>query len=126
MGALSLASREILGVRVDATNYRDATRQVIDWAREAHSCYVCVASVNNIMEARDSVEYRTVMREAALVTADGMPLVWMLRRLGVDRATRVYGPDLTPLVLEAAAAAGIPVGFYGGGSAALARLLAVV
>jgi N-acetylglucosaminyldiphosphoundecaprenol N-acetyl-beta-D-mannosaminyltransferase len=29
-------------------------------------------------------------------------------------ATRVYGPDLTPILCERAAAAGVPVGFYGG------------
>jgi len=122
----ALVSREILDVRVDATNYREATRKIVDWGAEGRSCYVCLATVNNIMQARESVEYRRVMREAALVTSDGMPLVWILRWLGVAAATRVYGPDLTPLVLKAAADAGIPVGFYGASPAVLARLLAVV
>src|SRR5712692_6182693 len=121
-----LASREILDVRVNATSYAEATRQIVDWAIEGRSCYVCLASVNNIMEARDSAHYRAVMREAALVTSDGMPLVWLLRRLGIPGATRVYGPDLTPLVLEAAATEGIPVGFLGGSPAVLDRLLGVV
>jgi N-acetylglucosaminyldiphosphoundecaprenol N-acetyl-beta-D-mannosaminyltransferase len=120
-----LLSRQILDVRVDATSYPQATRQIIDWAREGRSCYVCLATVNNIMEARDSAEYRAVMRDAALATADGMPLVWALRRLGIPGATRVYGPDLTPLVLEAAADAGIPVGFFGGSPPVLERLLDV-
>src|SRR5713226_577255 len=119
-------SREILNVRVDATSYTEATRQIVDWAIEGRSCYVCLGAVNNIMEARDSVDYRRVMREAALVTSDGMPLVWILRRLGVVAATRVYGPDLTPLVLQGAAEAGIPVGFYGASPVVLARLLEVV
>jgi N-acetylglucosaminyldiphosphoundecaprenol N-acetyl-beta-D-mannosaminyltransferase len=52
-----------------------------------------------------------------------MPLVWLLRLLGVSEATRVYGPDLTRAVLEAAADAGIPVGFYGGSPAVLAELV---
>ena len=50
----------------------------------------------------------------------------MLRGLGCRSATRVYGPDLTPLVLQAAADAGIPVGFYGGTDAVLARLVALM
>ena len=49
-----------------------------------------------------------------MVTPDGMPLVWLLRALGVREASRVYGPTLTLHVCEAAAAAGVPVGFYGG------------
>jgi len=116
-------SRHILNVRVDATTYADATARVIAWAQEARSCYVCLATVNNIMEAHGSREYQRVMREADLVTSDGMPLVWLLRGLGVAGASRVYGPDLTITVLAAAAGRGIPVGFYGGSEPGLAKLV---
>jgi len=118
--------RSVLGVRVDATDYPDATRRIVEWARQKRSCYVCCAAVNNIMEARRSSDYRAAMDLADLVTSDGMPLVWMLRALGVPGASRVYGPDLTARVLEAAAQAGLPVGFYGGSKTVLARLLGVV
>jgi N-acetylglucosaminyldiphosphoundecaprenol N-acetyl-beta-D-mannosaminyltransferase len=116
-------SRHILNVRVDATTYADATARVIAWAQETRSCYVCLATVNSIMEAHGSREYQRVMREADLVTSDGMPLVWLLRGLGVAGASRVYGPDLTITVLAAAAGRGIPVGFYGGSEPVLARLV---
>ncbi len=118
--------RDILGVRVDATNYDDATKLILDWARAGRSCYVCCAAVNNIMEARISTEYQTVMREAALVTSDGMPLVWLLRALGTAGATRVYGPELTLHVLAAAETSGVRVGFVGGGNVVLARLTAAM
>ena len=119
-------SRHILNVRVDATTYADATARVIAWALEAHSCYVCLATVNNIMEAHGAPGYRRVMREADLVTSDGMPLVWLLRGLGVAGASRVYGPDLTLMILAAAAEHGIPVGFYGGSEPVLAKLMHAV
>jgi len=57
------------------------------------------------------------------VTPDGMPLVWALRLLGCKRATRVYGPDLTPIVLARAAAEGLPVGFYGGSPGVLDKFV---
>jgi N-acetylglucosaminyldiphosphoundecaprenol N-acetyl-beta-D-mannosaminyltransferase len=116
-------SREILGVRVDATNYERATEQIVSWASSGLSRYVSLCTVNQIMEARDSSGYAQVMREADLVTSDGMPLVWLLKRLGIPNATRVYGPDLMPLVLSAAARRGVPVGFYGGSSTVLDRLV---
>ena len=118
--------RSIVGVRVDATSYSEATRQIVSWARNSRSCYVCCAAVNNIMEARRAEDYKIVMDQADLVTSDGMPLVWMLWALGIEDASRVYGPDLTERVLEAAAKNGLPVGFYGGTEAVLSRLLAVV
>ena len=126
MWPLLLESRHILNVRVDATTYEDATTRVLAWARESRSCYVCLATVNSIMEAHASSEYQRVMREADMVTSDGMPLVWLLRWLGVPQASRVYGPDLTPMVLAAAAEQGIPVGFYGGSEPVLAKLLEAV
>ncbi len=123
MGSLTLESRHILNVRVDATNYEDATARILGWAREARSCYVCLGTVNAIMEARASGAYQRVMRDADLVTSDGMPLVWLLRWLGVPHASRVYGPDLTPVLLAAAAKHGMPVGFYGGSQPVLAKLV---
>jgi N-acetylglucosaminyldiphosphoundecaprenol N-acetyl-beta-D-mannosaminyltransferase len=122
----SLASRSILGMRVDATSYADATERIVRWATLGGSRYVCVAAVNNVMHAYDDPTFRGIMNQADLVTPDGMPLVWGLRRLGVPNATRVYGPDLMPDVLSEAQAREIPVGFLGGSPRALEALLAVV
>lgn len=119
-------SRRILGMRVDKTSYQDAAERVLAWAHDRQSRYVCVATVNNVMEAYDSGEFGRIMNQADLVTPDGMPLVWGLRMLGAREATRVYGPDLTPVVLGAAERAGVPVGFYGGSAGALRKLVAVV
>jgi N-acetylglucosaminyldiphosphoundecaprenol N-acetyl-beta-D-mannosaminyltransferase len=113
-------------MRVDATGYADAAGRVTGWAREGQSRYVCCASVNNVMEAFDSVEFRQIMNTADLVTPDGMPLVWGLRQLGARGASRVYGPDLTALLLEAAARDGLPVGFYGADEDTLPPLVANV
>lgn len=118
--------RCIVGTRVDLTDYRRATDGVLWWAQQCESRYVCVASVNNVMEAYDDLEFRRIMNEADLVTPDGMPLVWGLRALGAKGATRVYGPDLTPVVLKAAEREGMPVGFYGGSPKTLAGLVGVV
>ena len=117
--------RPILGVRIAATSYADTTDRVLASVRRGKSCYICCAAVNNIMEARRSPDYRIVMDQAALVTSDGMPLVWMLRWLGARSATRVYGPRLMELLLQAASDAGIPVGFYGGTDAVLRQLVSV-
>jgi N-acetylglucosaminyldiphosphoundecaprenol N-acetyl-beta-D-mannosaminyltransferase len=111
-------------MRVDATSYAHAAQEVLRWARRGESRYVCVATVNNVIEAYDDPRYRAVMEAADLVTPDGMPLVWGLRLLGVRGATRVYGPDLTPVICQLAAEQGVPVGFYGGTEAVLEELVA--
>jgi N-acetylglucosaminyldiphosphoundecaprenol N-acetyl-beta-D-mannosaminyltransferase len=122
----AVESRSILGMRADATSYPAAAAQVLAWAQAGESRYVAVASVNNVMEAYDSPAFRGIMNAADLVTPDGMPLVWGLRLLGIRTAVRVYGPELTPCVLEAAERERIPVGFYGATDAVLERLLCVL
>ncbi len=116
----------ILGTPVEPTTYSEASLTIRAWAQQGASKYVCVATVNNVMEAYDSAGFQLVMNEADLVTPDGMPLVWALRLLGHKNASRVYGPDLTPILLQMAADAGLPVGFYGGSAEVLKRLLEVV
>jgi N-acetylglucosaminyldiphosphoundecaprenol N-acetyl-beta-D-mannosaminyltransferase len=126
METAPLVSRAILGMRVDGTSYADATGRVVAWALRGESRAVFVAAVNNVMQAHDDPAFLEVMNGADLVTPDGMPLVWGLRRLGVPHASRVYGPDLTPEVLTEAEARGLPVGFYGGTPEVLEALLAKV
>jgi N-acetylglucosaminyldiphosphoundecaprenol N-acetyl-beta-D-mannosaminyltransferase len=116
----------ILGMRVDPTSYDDAARRVMDWAAAEVGRYVCVANVHMVMEAWDDHRFREVVNEADLVTPDGMPLVWALRRLGAPAAVRVYGPTLTLHVCELAARQGVPVGFYGGSPDAIAGLVRFV
>ena len=116
----------IVGMKVSPTSYSDASDTIHNWARQGASKYVCIASVNNVMESYDSPEFKRVMNNADLVTPDGIPVVWALRLLGHRNATRVYGPDLTPILLQMAAESGFPVGFYGGAPEVLERLLEVV
>jgi N-acetylglucosaminyldiphosphoundecaprenol N-acetyl-beta-D-mannosaminyltransferase len=115
----------ILGMQVSSTNYADAVTRIVDWAGAGESRYVCVGTVNQVMESYDSAEFRTVMNQADLITPDGMPLVWALRLLGQRGASRVYGPDLTPLLLGRAQQENIPVGFYGSSERVLDRLISV-
>ena len=65
------------------------------------------------MVAYDSKDFRNIVNKADLVTPDGMPLVLLLRILGLKNQTRVYGPTLMKHICEASARVGVSVGFYG-------------
>jgi N-acetylglucosaminyldiphosphoundecaprenol N-acetyl-beta-D-mannosaminyltransferase len=110
-------------MRVDPTSYEEATEKVLAWAAAGESRYVCVANVHMVMEAHDNPSFRALVNAADLVTPDGMPLVWMLRKLGYPHQERVCGPELTSRVCAEAARRGVPVGFYGGHPEALEALV---
>jgi N-acetylglucosaminyldiphosphoundecaprenol N-acetyl-beta-D-mannosaminyltransferase len=119
-----LDGRSILGMRVHATSYSDAVERIGAWARARESRYVCEAPVHMVMESYDSPEYRNVINSADLVTPGGMPIVWMMRLLGVHGQPRVYGPAMTLLVCEYAALHGLKVGCYGGTEQSLTSMCA--
>ena len=103
----------ILSSRIDPTSYTQAVAQIIEWANRGESRTVYAANVHMVMEAHDSLEFRAIVNKADLVTPDGMPLVWFLRRKGFPQQERVYGPTLLLKLLEATAKEQIPVGFLG-------------
>lgn len=111
---MSLSSRCVLGMRVDATSYEDASRRVMQWAHEKRSAYVCVANVHMCMESFDSPVFRRVVNESDLTTPDGRPLVWALKALGVKDPSQVRGADLVLRISERAARENVPIGLYGG------------
>ncbi|MEM1290527.1 MAG: WecB/TagA/CpsF family glycosyltransferase [Cyanobacteria bacterium P01_H01_bin.162] len=74
------------------------------------------------MTAYWNVSYRVVLEGAALVTPDGMPLVWAMRWLGIPQQQRVYGPDLMLAWCQRAAQNQLPIYLYGGTGAMLERV----
>jgi len=118
-----MPSRHVLGMRVDSPRgYDEAVDLIAGWAEQRVARTIGVATVNNVMESHDDPAFLDVMNGCDLVTPDGMPLVWSSSILGVSSATRVCGPQLTPLLLERAAERGIAVGFYGGDPATIEAL----
>lgn len=111
-----------MGVRVDATHYQDACDRIQEWIESKTWGYVVAANVHVIMSAYWHPTYAQVLHQAALVTPDGMPLVWAMRLLGIPQQTRVYGPDLMGYWCERSARQGIPIYLYGGTTEMLAQL----
>jgi N-acetylglucosaminyldiphosphoundecaprenol N-acetyl-beta-D-mannosaminyltransferase len=110
----SVASRRVLGLRLDATSYGETTEAVLRLAAAGTGGMVCHANVHMAMEAFDDPDLRRQLNAADRVTPDGVPLVWALRWLGLRDAGRVYGPTLTERLCRRAQEQGLPVGFYGG------------
>jgi N-acetylglucosaminyldiphosphoundecaprenol N-acetyl-beta-D-mannosaminyltransferase len=109
---------------VHAISMGQAVTTVMQFVSWHESRMVCAADVHMVMRHHDETGFRDVMASADLVTPDGMPLVWLLRRQGFPRQERVCGPDLTLALCQVAAEQGIPIGLYGGKEDVLEALTA--
>jgi N-acetylglucosaminyldiphosphoundecaprenol N-acetyl-beta-D-mannosaminyltransferase len=75
---------------------------------------VCTVNVDILRQYQSSAEVRELLAEAALVVADGMPLVWASIVQGTPLPERVAGSTLTWSLSRAAAEAGASVFLLGG------------
>ena len=88
----------LLGVPIDVSNLSEVARSIAALALDRSPAMVCVSDVNSLMTARKSPNHMTAFRSAAIITADGMPIIWALRALGHKTAQRVSGTDLVHAV----------------------------
>jgi len=121
-----LRKGSVLGCPVTVGNLTLVSDHIINAAKQEDYGYVCIANVHMVTTARRDMRLRPAMEGAGIVTSDGMPLVWELRRQGYDEAERVAGPDLLVLLCELAQEEELPVYFFGGSVETIKRLQAAV
>lgn len=118
------SKRNVLGILVDATDYADATRRIIDAATEGRPYAVTALAVHGVMEGVADRTLAGQLNSFDLITPDGQPVRWALNLLhGAGLRDRVYGPELTLRVLRAAAEQGLPIYLYGSTQETLDRLI---
>ncbi len=83
----------LLGTPVNAATFAGAREFLRALVERRKGGYISCANAYGLMLALDSDAYQRVLNGAAWVTADGMPVVWWLRKLGW-RAERVHNDDL--------------------------------
>lgn len=123
MQAETLPERvRIMGVNVSAITMADALRTVEGWIERRARHFVCITGVHGVIESQSDPELMAIHERAGLVTPDGMPLVWMSRKLGHQRTERVYGPDLMLALTELSARKGYRQYYFGGAPGLADRL----
>lgn len=105
---------DIFGIGISATDYQQACEEIIVAAKERRSYAMSALATHGLIEAAYDSDLRALINRIDLVTPDGQPVRWAMNLLhGTRLKDRVCGPDLTWLVCEAAANAGIGVYLFG-------------
>ena len=119
--SMEMPVKPVIGFSVTCLSFKEQINCILEWASDRASRVVCVANVHMLMEAHRT-DLDVVLKNADLVTPDGMPLVWMLRLLGSKKQERVAGPDMLKAVCEAAQRDGVSVFFLGSEFSILERI----
>jgi len=104
----------VLGVLVDAVDYEYAVARIIEAASRRLPLGVSALAVHGVITGVSDERQRYRLNSLEMVTPDGQPVRWLMNALyGARLKQRVYGPQLTVRVLEAAGKANLPVYLYG-------------
>ncbi|SEP35646.1 WecB/TagA/CpsF family glycosyltransferase [Nitrosovibrio sp. Nv6] len=116
----------VAGIPIDLVDWPTVRQVVCNWAIAREARQVCVCDVHSVITAGRNGSHRKVIEEADMVTADGAPVAWTLRRKGFSGQTRINGPDMMWHLCADAPRRGIKVGLFGSAPETLERLRAVM
>lgn len=111
---IDLGKHNVLGIDVNAIDYEAAVGRIVDAGRRRQPMAVTALAVHGVMTGVADKTHQYRLNQFDLVCPDGQPVRWALNRLhGCDLADRVYGPELTLRLCEAAAREGISIFLFG-------------
>jgi N-acetylglucosaminyldiphosphoundecaprenol N-acetyl-beta-D-mannosaminyltransferase len=85
---------DILGLPFDAVDLQGAVRSVIQAVENQTPLFISTPNLNFLIASQSDASFRQSVQASDLSLADGMPVIWLARLLGVPVFQRVAGSDL--------------------------------
>jgi UDP-N-acetylglucosamine 2-epimerase (non-hydrolysing) len=96
----------MMGCAVDNLTMEETLERVAAFIADGRPHQHVVVNVDKLVKARGDAQLRRIINDCDLVNADGMPVVWASRLLGVPLKERVAGVDLFEALMERSAKTG--------------------
>ncbi len=105
---------DLRGVAIDVLTEQGCVERLIRESQAGQGGWVITPNLDHMRRAETDEEFRTMLDEADVVVADGMPLIWASRLQGTPLPERVAGSALVWSLAEAAAKADRSLYLLGG------------
>ena len=86
----------LVGVPVDNVDMSEAVRRIEGFVKDGGFHQIATANVNFLVNALRYPELQKVLGSCDMVVADGMPLLWISKWMGLPLPERVPGVDMIP------------------------------
>ncbi|WP_270807978.1 WecB/TagA/CpsF family glycosyltransferase [Aeromonas sp. QDB25] len=124
--AIERVREQVLAASIDVLSWKTALERISTWAQNHESRYICITNVHSVVTATQEPAFGEIVQGADMVTPDGAPVAWMLRKLGHANQERINGPDLMWKYCALAAERGESIYLYGGTPETLSILQGVL
>lgn len=105
---------ELLGMPIDNVSVPEALARIDEFVKTRHPHMVVTPNVDHVIKFQKDREFQSIYREASLILADGMPLLWGARFLGMTIKRKISGSDLFPMLCARSVKRGHRLFFLGG------------
>jgi N-acetylglucosaminyldiphosphoundecaprenol N-acetyl-beta-D-mannosaminyltransferase len=105
---------EIVGTPIDFVDMEPMIERLVGAACQRQFFQVATVNLDFLVHSQRDHEVGNILSETAINIADGAPVVWAGRLVGLRGISRVAGADLVPRLMGRAAAEGLRVFFLGG------------
>ncbi len=102
------------GVMIDNLTIDEFLLECDELVAKRQPVYVITPNVDHVIKFQKDADFRRVYDQAALVVADGVPLLWAAKFLGTPLKEKISGSDILPLICREAAQKGFRLFFMGG------------
>ena len=116
---------DVLGCSVDNLTMEETLAVVEGFIASGRPHQHVVVNVDKIVKARDDAQLREIINRCDLINADGMPVVWASRMLGLPLKERVAGIDLFEALMVRAAERGWRVFLLGAREEVVAKVRSI-
>ena len=114
-------SVKIAGIKIDNVTMEESIRFIDQCIRKKSSVHIVTPNVDHIVRLQRDKEFQEIYKKADLVLADGMPLLWAAKFLGMPFKEKISGSDLFPKLCQNAADQGHRLFLLGGRSGAVEK-----
>ncbi|MCI8517785.1 MAG: WecB/TagA/CpsF family glycosyltransferase [Hungatella sp.] len=116
-----MARIRFMNTEIDNLTMQEALEAIDRLIQDDKSSYVVTPNVDHIVQLEISKELQDVYANAALILADGKPLLWIAKWYGTPIKEKISGSDLFPLLCEMAAKKGYKMFFLGAAEGVAAK-----
>lgn len=118
----TLRKYKAVSVPISTGSFDEHINEFLRFGKAHISSYSCMVNVHMTVEAYKDADFRKIVENAEIATADGMPVLRSLQVFHNLEQERVAGNDIMPAVMKAAEKDGLSVYLYGGSEENLEKI----
>ena len=104
---------KIINYLINPITISNLLKFILNSKKDNKSKYICVSNVHSCIESFKDKRFKQAHNSADLALADGRPIYWALKLLGLKHAEHLPGYYVTDKICELANKKKIKIGFYG-------------